>query len=142
MEKVKNYLKNIKSKYILEKIIGNISQKKLLYLIKNNKSIQKTLDIGIKDYENYLNIEIDIIPFYKKEKNSFINIKNEYKSHYHIYFKEKRDEIKRTYFTTTNDDVSKIKIRIDKEITSLKDLFLDVNCIEKINFINLIESIL
>jgi len=68
MEKVKNYLKNIKSKYILKKIIGNISQKKLLYLIKNNKSIQKTLDIGIKDYENYLNIEIDIIPFYKKEK--------------------------------------------------------------------------
>ena len=142
MEKVKNYLKNIKSKYILEKIIGNISQKKLLCLIKNNKSIQKTLDIGIKDYENYLNIEIDIIPFYKKEKNSFINIKNEYKSHYHIYFNEKRDEIKRTYFTTTNDDVSKIKIRVDKEITSLKDLFLDVNCIEKINFINLIESIL
>ena len=64
MEKVKNYLKNIKSKYILKKIIGNISQKKLLYLIKNNKSIQKTLDIGIKDYENYLNIEIDIIPFF------------------------------------------------------------------------------
>ena len=43
MEKVKNYLKNIKSKYILKKIIGNISQKKLLYLIKNNKSIQKNI---------------------------------------------------------------------------------------------------
>ncbi len=138
MEEIKNknnYLKNIKSKYILKNIIDNVSQKKLLYLIKYNKCIQKILDIGIKDFEKYyLNIEIDIIPIYKKEKNSFINIKNEYKSYYHIYFNEKENEIKRTYFTI-DDNISKIKIIIDEEMTSLKDLFLNINCIEKANFI-------
>ena len=43
-------LLNIKSKFILQKILKNISKKKYLEINKYNKKIQKRLDLNINDY--------------------------------------------------------------------------------------------
>ena len=65
-----NFLENIKSVYILKKVVDNILPIKLLSLIKYNRKNQNKLDIGIDDYiKYYQRIKIEIIPFNKKEEN-------------------------------------------------------------------------
>ena len=131
--------KAIKSKYILKIILDNISKKKFFNIIRYNKLLKELLDININDYKTYYEkIEIELIPLNKKDKKdkiSFINIKEKYKSYYHIYFNNDKNEIKQTYYTK-NDNIKKIKIIIDKEIKNFEDLFYDCSDIEKITFIN------
>ena len=70
-------LLNIKSKFILQKVLKNISKKKYLEINKYNKKIQKQLDLNINDYIEFseLNssIEIEIIPV-KNKTGKFINV--------------------------------------------------------------------
>ena len=70
-------IENIKSKYILMKIYDIMTQKKKLEIVKYNKKIQNKLNLGIKDYKEYLEtfspIEIEIIPI-KDTYGRFINI--------------------------------------------------------------------
>ena len=137
MEKMiyNNLLNNIKCKYIFKQIFEKLKQKILLDIIKYNTNIQKILDINLNNYKTYKKIEIEIIPIInKKEENKFINIKDEFKSYYHIYFNDDKNEINRDYYTK-NDGIKKIKIIIDEEIKSFEGLFDGCNCIEKINFI-------
>ena len=47
-------LNNIKSKYILKRILFNLLDKKRLDIIKYNKTIQKRLDISIKNFKNMI----------------------------------------------------------------------------------------
>ena len=130
-----NFLENIKSVYILKKVVDNILPLKLLSLIKYNRKNQNKLDIGINDYiKYYQRIKIEIIPFNKKEENIFINFPEENETFYHIYFNDNKNEIKRNYFTN-EEKIKKIIIYIDKEINSLDSLFEGCDCIEKINFI-------
>ena len=132
----KNILKNIKSKYCLMEIVNYLQQKRLLKLIKKNKNFQNELGIGINDYKKYYEeIEIEIIPTNDKNyKKTFINIEKENQSYYHIYINDEKNECEKKYFNK-DDNIKKLKIVIDKEIKSFKNLFGYKPFIEKIKFI-------
>ena len=129
----KNYLKEIKSVFFLEKLLFSLSKKKLLNIIKYNKTIQNILDININNYKKYSEIyspiEIEIIPV-KDKYGTFINMITGFERFYHIYFNNKKEELKRNYINKNE----KIKIIIDYKIESFENLFKDCKCIESINF--------
>ena len=131
-----NYLKNIKSKYILEKIFDNMKITKCLNIIRYNKNIQKRLSKNINDYKEYLQTLIEIIPSQSnnKNQNKFMNITNQ--NFYHIYFNDNKSEIKRNYIGIF-DEVSKIKVLIDYEVKSINGLFEGCECIKEVNFIKM-----
>ena len=91
---------NIKSKYILQKVFDNLEKKRTLEIVKNNKNIKKRINLNINDYkeysEKYSSIEIEIKPV-NNISGKFINIKEEDKKYYHIYFNNNKEEIKRKY---------------------------------------------
>ena len=91
-----------------------------------------TID-NYKEYlEKYSSIEIELMPA-KNRYGKFINIQDEDKLYYHIYFNNNKEEIKRTYINE-DDNVEKINIIIDYQVTSFEDLFSRITCIESINF--------
>ena len=88
-------INSINSKYILNKIFGNLPKKKTFKIIQNNKKIQNKLELNIYNYIKYYNsipkieIELLIANDISLVNKPFINIK-EMKSHYHIYFDDKK----------------------------------------------------
>ncbi len=136
-EKPNPNIENIKSKYILSKIYYNLEKKKKLNLVKYNKKIQNRLNLSIKDYKEYsetfTQIEIEIIST-RGIYGKFININKNDKLYYHIYFNDNKEEIKNKYDIKEEDKVAKIKIIIDYQVKSFKNLFSDCYCIESINF--------
>ena len=88
-----NQLKNVKSHYIIQKFFEYISERKSLEIIRYNKSIQKRINININHYkaysEKYSLIELDIIPM-KGKYYDFININEEDKKYFHIYFNDNK----------------------------------------------------
>mgnify|MGYP007102003155 FL=1 len=137
----KNLLYLIKSKYVLQSIFNNLERKKTLILIHHNKTIQEKININLAHYKKECKIILEIIPTKKSifsqsnNDNKFINYLNEEdKSYYHIYFNDSQEEIKKNNFNK-EDNISKIKIIIDTEIISFKNLFSNCTCIEQINFI-------
>ena len=126
-------IENIKSRYILSKIYDNMAIKKKLEIVKYNKKIQNRLNVGIKDYKECCKTEIEIIPS-KGKYGKFININENDKLYYHIYFNDNKEEIKNKYEITKEDKVSKIKIKIDYQVKSFNKLFYWCDCIESINF--------
>ena len=134
-EQKSNFLKKIRSKNVLKEIFFNLNKYKYLEIIKYNKYIQNKIEIGLNDYKEYLKTEIEIIPRKNRAKKpiNFINVSNEKRSSYHIYFNDSTIETKRTDLTK-NDDVSKIKIILDYEFKSFKGLFSDCNNCDKIIF--------
>ena len=70
-------IENIKSRYILSKIIGIMPKKKKLKIVQCNKKVQNRLNLSIKDYKEYsetfTSIEIEIIPT-KDKYGKFIKI--------------------------------------------------------------------
>ena len=128
-------LKKIKCNYRLKQIFNYIKEKKLLEIIKYNNNLQTRLNININNYIDYYNkIVIEIIPLNKNDKNEFINIPKQDEPSYHIFFNDDKNETKRNYFKK-DEKVSKIKIIIDTNVKSLKNLFKCCKNIEKINFI-------
>ena len=141
---------NIKSRYILSKIYNHMTKKKKLEIVKYNKKIQNRMNLSVEDYKGYSGaftlIEIEIIPT-KGKYGKFININYNIKLHYHIYFNDNKKEIKnkyeiyeengvtkREYYIKEEDKVTKIKIIIDYQVKSFKELFSKCYCIESINF--------
>ena len=114
-----------------------MTKKKKLEIVKYNKKIQNRINLSVKDYkeysETYSSIEIEIIPA-KGEYGKFINIKENDKLYYHIYFNDNKEEIKNKYEIKEEDKVTKIKIIIDYQIKSFNSLFKWCECIESINF--------
>ena len=116
-----------------------MTERKSLETIRYNKSIQKRINININHYKAYsetkTSIELDIIP--KKGKyGEFININEEDKKYFHIYFNDnKKKEIENIYLYK-DDNVSKISIIIDYQIKSFLYLFYYCKCIESIKFKN------
>ena len=47
------FIDNLKSRYILSKIINIMSKKKKLKIVKYNNKIQNRLNLSIKDYKEY-----------------------------------------------------------------------------------------
>ena len=134
--KSKGEFKNLKSDYFLRKIYDYLQRKKSLEIFKYNKKIQKRLNININNYkeysEIYSSIEIELIPI-KNSNGEFINIPENEKEYYHIYFDVSKDEIKDNVLVYDNK-VSRIKIIIDYQVKSFKNLFIDCKYIELISF--------
>ena len=128
---------DIKSKYIIKKILFDyLYITKSLDIIKYNKKIQKRIDININDYkkcsEIYSSIEIEVVPV-KNKYDKFINIKKDDEIYYHIYFDNNKEEIKRNYLNE-NEDIKLIRIKMDYQIKSFKELFYNCECVESIYF--------
>ena len=134
--KEKGKLNKVNSKYILMIIFNNINLKKCLEIIKYNKNLKKRIEINFNHYkkysENYSSIEIEI-KLVKYEYDKFINIKKGDEEYYHIYFNNNKEEIKRNYINE-DEEINKIKIKIDYQVKSFKQLFSNCKCIESINF--------
>ena len=123
-------LNDVKSNYMVKNIFNYIKRNKSLNIIKFSKNVQERLDITIKDYKYYYEtLEIGIIPV-KDKYGKFINIGDK-KECYHIIFDDRGEEINRNYLTE-EDEVSKIRILIDPEVKSLKNLFNGCECIKYI----------
>ena len=105
------------------------------YMFSECHSLQKRMNLNINDYERYSalysSIEIELKPV-NNEYGKFINIPESEKEYYHIYFNDKKQEIKRNYFNK-EDKINKIKIKIDYQAKSFKELF-DCSCAESIYF--------
>ena len=132
-----NQLKNVKCDYFIQKFFGYMTERKSLEILRYNKSIKKRIDININHYkaysEKYSSIELDIIPM-KGNDGGFININEEDKKYFHIYFNDnKKKEIKNTSLNI-DDNISKISIIIDYQIKSFSELFYNCKCIESIKF--------
>ena len=120
-----NLLQIIKSRYILSLIFNNLKKKKFLEIIKINKNIQKQFNLNIKDYKEFSEIIIEIIPT-KKDSGSFIHFDNKNdESFAQIYFNDNENEIKRSYIQSNEKSkIGKIKIHINRSIKSLYKLLL------------------
>ena len=90
----KNDFDNLKSNFILRKIFNMIKINKSLVIMKNNKKLQKRLNISIDDYKECSKIEIEL-KLADNEYGKFINISDKEKEYYHIYFDNSNEEIKR-----------------------------------------------
>ena len=127
----------IKSDYFLQKLYDNMTKRKKLEIAKYNKKTQNRINLSVKDYkvysETFTPIEIEIIPT-KGKYGKFINIDENDKLYYHIYFNDNIKEIKNKYEINKKDKVTKIKIIIDYQVKSFKELFYDCYCIKSINF--------
>ncbi len=134
--KSKDIFKSLKSDYFLQKLFNNLLKKKTLNIVKYNRNIKKRMNINIKDYkeysEIYSSIEIEIKPV-KDEYSFFINMNEENKIYYHIYFDNNKEEIKRNYLNK-NEQIKTIKIIIDYQVKSFEKLFYFCICIGSINF--------
>ena len=134
--KSKNKFMNLKSDFFLSKLFDIMQTKLSLKIIKYNNAMQKRLNINIKNYkeysETYTPIELEIIPGEKKF-DKFININEGEEDFFHIYFNNKKKEVKRANLFEF-DLVSKIKIIIDYQVLSFNELFYFCTCIESITF--------
>ena len=132
------FISNLKGDYFLQKVFDNLEKKKLLNILKYNKTIKKRIKININDYkeysEKYSSIEIELKPINNKDGKLF-NIKFGDEKYYHIYFdnNKEEDEIKRK-FITKEDKIKIVKIIIDYQVKSFKRLFYRCNCCESIYF--------
>ena len=133
-----NTYKKIKSNYILKEIFDNLSEKKLLKIIKVNKNIQKCLNKGLNDFKMFyekIEIELELLkePTYP---NCFINYRKKYENYFHIYFdNDMKKEVKKNFVNYSTEKVNKVKIIIDNKIKSLSQLFENCINIKKMNFI-------
>ena len=112
---------NLKSNLMLKKIISLMKINKSLNIMRYNKKIQKRLNICIDNYKECSKIEIEL-KIADNRYGTFINIPDEEKEYYHIYFDHSNEEIKR-YYLKKNEKVKMVKIKIDYQVKSLEDLF-------------------
>ena len=116
-------LQNIKSNYFLERIYDNILKKKSLEIVKYNKKMQNRINLSIKAYKEYsekfTQIELEIIPCNNKY-GRFINITENQKLFYHIFFNDNKEEIENKYSINEEDKVTKIRIVIDYKLNHLE----------------------
>ena len=117
-------LKDLKSIFILKKVLSYMKKNKSLTIIKYNKTLQKKLNLNINDYKEcykeYLQIEIELTldDNGNNKDNNFINIPEKDKEYFHIYFKKENI----------------IKIIIDYQIKSFCGLFSRCEHINSIFF--------
>ena len=108
----------------------------MLEIMKYNKKLQKRFNLNINNYKEYSqlysSIEIEL-KLDKKFSGKFINIPDSMKDYYHIYFDNSKEETNKTCLNK-NEKIEKIKIIIDYQIDSFKELFSQCKCINSIIF--------
>ena len=109
---------------------------KQLEIVKYNNKLKKRLNLSINDYieysQLYSSIELELKPA-DNQYGKFINIKEEELEYFHIYFDTSNEEQIRNYIKE-NEKVKIIKIKIDYQIQSFKNLFANCKCINFISF--------
>ena len=130
--KQKVNLPNIKSYYIQKEVYNYLPKRKLMKIIRYNKSLQNKMDISIEDYRHYKKIGIEIIPSPIKF-GKFINYYENFESYFHIYFNNDKKERKRNYFNK-EEKINKIRIIINPKVNTFFELFKDCECIFSVNF--------
>ena len=70
----------------------------------------------------------------KGKYGKFININEEDKQYFHIYFNDNKEKEIENTSLNSNDNISKISIIIDYQFKSFSGLFYYCNCIESIKF--------
>ena len=124
-KKSKVIFDNLLSDFFLIKMFDIMKKNKSLAMIKYNKKLQKRMHLNINDYkeysELYSSIEIEI-KLMNNKYGKFINILDEEKEYYHIYFDNLNEEKKRNY-VEESDIVKTIKIIINYQIKSFNFVF-------------------
>ena len=134
-------LRKIRSKYLIKEVIEYLNISHKMKLVKYSKQFQFILNLSKSDYKEYSQIIIELIletdNDFLSEKNIFINYISENNKHfYHIFFNNNlQKEIYQNYYDK-DEKIEKIKIYIDNNITSLKNLFVGCKTIQEVNFIN------
>ena len=64
----------IRSRYIIKQIFDNIIERRYLSIVKYNKKHQNILNLSIKNYKIYNQIEIELIPISNYEKKIYLLI--------------------------------------------------------------------
>ena len=127
----------IDSSSLLKESFQYVSEAKYLNMVKYSKEFQKKLNLTKGDYDEFFQIEIEIIPIdnidEKDGNQKFINLSMD-KSLYHIYFNDSDEEINRN-FIKTGEKITKIRVKIFKEANSLKDLFFNCKAIKELKII-------
>ena len=92
--KAKVDLEDLKSDYFIIKIFGIMKNNKSLEIVKYNKKLQKRLNLGINDYKQYfelfspIELELTLADNEYNRYGFFINILDEEKKYYQIYFND------------------------------------------------------
>ena len=132
----KSSLEKLKSDFFLQKLYSYMKKNKSLNIMKYNQKLQKRLNLSIKDYKEfsqlYTPIEIELQPVGNRY-DVFINIPEKEKDYYHIYFDNSKEEIKRNKLNK-KEKIKLIKIIIDYQVKSFKNLFSHIKCIDSITF--------
>ena len=131
-QEIQSKFDNIRSQYILKQIFDFLNEDRKFLIIKNNKNIRKKLDIDKIDYQKLSQIEIEVNPSSGTE-GKFINISEENKQYFHIFFNDSKQEVKTNYLNE-NHKVNKIDIIIDYPVISLTKLFDNCKCINSVKF--------
>ena len=129
--------------YFIEIVFNILKPNKKLLIIKQNKRMQKKLNVNINDYiENYKEIkfsQIEIeITLAENGEGDIINIFEKEREYFHIYYNNNKEEIKainKHEYPANELKIRKIKIIIDYQVESFFKLFSDCTHIESINFI-------
>ena len=127
----------ISSSYIFKLIMKNIIDNRYMTIIKYNKRLQKKLNKNINDYKEYSETKTPIIIYIQPEifeAGKFINIEEKDKKYYHIYFNQNEKEENRTEIKK-REMVGGIKIIIDHQIKTFKNLFKNCEIIKSFKFI-------
>ena len=80
MSSKNNILKNIKSNYILKQIFSFLENRLFMEIIRNNKKMQKKLEISLENYENLCQVIIE-------KKRDYVSFKDDI---YRAYTKDKQ----------------------------------------------------
>jgi len=143
-----NNIKNIKSKYVLNKVLKNVNYAKKLNIVRYNKKLQSKLGLKLEDYIIYnyrTEIEIDIL--------NFTNAKIKCLKKFLTFFKKKKD-LFYIQFKINNEgeykDLSslkvlyssnlRIKLKNKQRITDYSNFFYGCSFIKTINFIKFKET--
>ena len=143
--KSKVSFEKLESKFFVKEIFGLMKKHKSLNIVKYNKKLQNLLKFNINDYKensrlySSIIIELKLDDNIKRENDIFINIPDEEKDYYQIYFDNSNTEIKRNYLKV-NEKVNKIKIKINYQVKSFQELFKSCICISEIIFIQFIRN--
>ena len=93
--KSKAILEILRSNFVFKKILSYMKKNKILDIMKYNKKLQKRIKLNINDYKEYsqlysnIEIELKLVDNY----GEFINIPEDDKEYFHIYFNNSNEEI-------------------------------------------------